>query len=82
MCDKHDSLEMEVTASELKQQVDYTRTVCTDLFRFFSQDTPDPEILVTEYHAIRTKLSMMLDFLFQANLWCSHLNNQIKKEDK
>lgn len=76
------SLEMEITASELRQQVDYTRTVCNDLFKLFSSEKPDPDTLIIEYHAIRTKLSMMLDFLFQANLWCNNLDKQISKEEK
>lgn len=75
-------LELEVTASELRQQVDYARTVCGDVFKLFSSDKPDAEMLVTEYHLIRNRLSMMLDFLFQANLWCNNLEKQISKEDK
>jgi hypothetical protein len=46
----------------------------------FSADEPDSEQLVTEYHAIRNRLSMMLDFLFQADLWCNILEKT--KEDK
>lgn len=79
---KNDALELEVTASELRQQLSYTRTVCGDIFRIFSSDEPDLEELETEYHAIRNRLSMMLDFLFQANLWCNNLDKQISKEEK
>ena len=74
--------EMEITASELRQQLNYSRTVCSDVFRIFSSDEPDLEMLVTEYHAIRNRLSMMLDFLFQADLWCNNLDKQISKEEK
>lgn len=79
---KNDALELEVTASELRQQLSYTRTVCGDVFKIFSADEPDLEELAAEYHAIRNRLSMMLDFLFQANLWCNIIDKQISKEEK
>ncbi len=79
---KNNALETEVAVSELRQQLSYSRTVCGDIFKIFSADEPDSEQLVTEYHAIRNRLSMMLDFLFQANLWCNSLDKHISKEDK
>lgn len=77
---RNNALETEVAVSELRQQLSYSRTVCGDIFKMFSADEPDSEQLVTEYHAIRNRLSMMLDFLFQADLWCNILEKT--KEDK
>ena len=60
----------EIAIAEIEQQVDYARTVCSDLFRLFSPEEPDTEIIRNEYDSVRTRLSMMLDFLIQAKLWC------------
>ncbi len=67
---KNYPLQIEVPVSEIEQQVDYARTVCSDLFRLFSPEEPDTEFLASEYCSIRNRLSMTLDFLFQAKLWC------------
>lgn len=77
---KNYPLQIEVPISEIKQQVDYARTVCSDLFRLFSPEEPDTEFLASEYGSVRTRLSMMLDFLFQAKLWCETVNEAINKE--
>ncbi|MBQ8763297.1 MAG: hypothetical protein IJZ07_04275 [Clostridia bacterium] len=69
-------LSIEVPVSEIEQQVEYARTVCSDLFRLFSPEEPDTEFLTSEYGSVRTRLSMMLDFLFQAKLWCETLNKK------
>lgn len=73
-------LKNEIQISEIKQQVDYARTVCSDLFRLFSPEEPDTDFLRTEYGSVRTRLSMMLDFLFQAGLWCDAINATINTE--
>ena len=72
-------LRNEVPLSEIEQQVDYARTVCSDLFRLFSPEEPDTEFLKSEYSSVRTRLSMMLDFLVQAKLWCNAINNEKEK---
>ena len=59
----------EIPLAEIEQQVDYARTVCSDLFRLFSPEEPDTGFLKNEYDSVRTRLSMMLDFLVQAKLW-------------
>lgn len=72
-------LKNEIPLSEIEQQVDYARTVCSDLFRLFSPEEPDTEFLKSEYSSVRTRLSMMLDFLFQAKLWCTAVKNEKEK---
>ena len=69
----------EIQVSEIEQQVDYARTVCSDLFRLFSPEEPDADFLESEYSSVRTRLSMMLDFLFQAKLWCEAINSEKEK---
>ena len=69
----------EVQVYEIEQQVDYARTVCSDLFKLFSPEEPDAEFLKNEYSSVRTRLSMMLDFLFQAKLWCEAINSEKEK---
>lgn len=76
---KNYPLQLEVPLSEIEQQVDYARTVCSDIFRLFSPEEPDTEFLTNEYESIRTRLSMMLDFLFQAKLWCETINKEKEK---
>lgn len=76
---KNYPLQLEVPLSEIEQQVDYARTVCSDIFRLFSPKEPDTEFLTNEYESIRTRLSMMLDFLFQAKLWCDAINKEKEK---
>ncbi len=72
-------LSIEVPISEIEQQVEYARTVCSDLFRLFSPEEPNTEFLTSEYGSVRTRLSMMLDFLFQAKLWCEAINKDKEK---
>lgn len=73
---------IEIPLSEIEQQVDYARTVCSDIFRLFSPEEPDTEFLTSEYGSIRTRLSMMLDFLFQAKLWCDAINRETINKEK
>ncbi len=80
MDNKNYPLQQEILLSEIEQQVDYARTVCSDLFNIFSPEEPDAEFLLNEYGSVRTRLSMMLDFLFQAKLWCETTN--INKKEK
>lgn len=80
MDNKNYPLQQEIPLSEIEQQVDYARTVCSDLFNIFSPEEPDAEFLLNEYGSVRTRLSMMLDFLFQAKLWCETTN--INKKEK
>ena len=80
MDNKNYPLKNEIPISEIEQQVDYARTVCSDLFRLFSPEEPDTEFLKSEYGSVRTRLSMMLDFLFQAKLWFDAVNDTIITE--
>ena len=61
---------LEVPFAELRQQLDYARTVSADIGDVYSRRTPSITELLNEYGAVRTKLSMLQDFLFQAMLWC------------
>lgn len=61
---------LEIPFAELRQQLDYARTVSTDIGAVYSHRTPVITELLSEYAAVRTKLSMLQDFLFQAKLWC------------
>ena len=61
---------LEVPFAELRQQLDYARTVSADICEVYSRRTPSITELLNEYTAVRTKLSMLQDFLFQAKLWC------------
>ncbi len=79
MDNKNYLLQPEIPVSEIEQQVDYARTVCSDLFNLFSPEEPDTEFLVNEYGSVRTRLSMMLDFLVQAKLWCEAINKEKEK---
>lgn len=70
-------LNTEIPLIEIKQQVEYARTLCSDIFTIFSNENPDTESVAADYPVIRTKLSMMMDFLFQAKIWCDTLNQDI-----
>ncbi len=70
MCKKCCPFETEIPVSQIRQQVDYAATICSDLFNLYSPEKPDIEALLIDYASTRTKLSMMLDFLHQAKLWC------------
>ncbi len=82
----------EVPLNELAQQIEYARTVCSDLNEIYSEETPKITKLMSEYQNVRTKLSMLMDFLFQAKLWhdtvmpdtslCPEKNSENEKEEK
>lgn len=79
--------ELEIPVSEIKQQLNYANTIGSDLFDIFSHQMPDVSEILSEYFAIQTKLSMLLDFIFQAKAWCDTLypkkcNNKEKTENK
>ena len=63
----------EIPISELGQQLDYARTISSDICRIFSCRTPNITKLLNDYETVRIKLSMLEDFLFQAKLWCNTL---------
>ena len=63
----------EIPISELGQQLDYARTISSDICKIFSCSTPSITKILNDYETVRTKLSMLEDFLFQAKLWCDML---------
>ncbi len=72
-----------VPLSELSQQLEYARTVSSDIYDVYTPTTPKITELLNEYQSVRTKISMLLDFLFQAKLWCDTiLPREITVEDK
>lgn len=79
MCNKTRCLANRISVSELRQQLEYAQTIGSDLFDIFSQRTPDKDLLLDEYPAISLKISMILDFLFQAKLWCDVLSGRSGK---
>ena len=70
MYKSNQAADSEIPLTELRRQLDYAQTISGDIFRIYSKSVPDCDSLITEYAAVRTKLSMILDFLFQAKLWC------------
>lgn len=77
---------LEIPVAELSQQIDYARTTGADICEFFACPTPSVSNLLANYEVMRTKISMLQDFLFQAKLWCDILlpdenfRNVCKKE--
>ena len=63
----------EIPLSELGQQLDYARITSADICEIFSCHTPNVSDLINNYEIVRTKISMLQDFLFQAKLWCEIL---------
>lgn len=61
---------LEIPITELRQQLEYARTVSADISDAFSRRTPNITELLSKYSTVKTKLSMLQDFLFQAKLWC------------
>lgn len=61
---------LRIPLSELSQQLEYARTIASDISDVYSPEIPGITDLLNEYQSIKTKLSMLLDFLFQAKLWC------------
>ncbi len=74
---------MIIPLSELSQQLEYARTVSSDIYDVYSAQTPRITELLNEYQSVKTKISMLLDFLFQAKHWCdTMLPPDIKDETK
>ena len=82
MCNGCKGLETEISLSEIRTHVNYGRTVCNDLYEIFNSEKIEPDDFEAFHETVRTKLSMMLDFLFQAKLWCDQLTKLINKEEK
>ena len=61
---------LEIPFAELRQQLNYARAVSADVSAVYSRRIPSITELLNEYSAVKTKLSMLQDFLFQASLWC------------
>ncbi len=61
---------LEIPIGELRQQIIYARSVCDDIGKYCSRRTPNITELLAGYSAVKIKLSMLQDFLFQAKLWC------------
>lgn len=63
----------EIPVGELRQQIEYARIISGDLFNLFAGKSEKNAVRAYEYSVIGKKLSMILDFLFQAGLWCDVL---------
>ncbi len=61
---------LRIPLSELSQQLEYARTISSDISGIYASRTPRITEILNEYQSVKTKLSMLLDFLFQAKLWC------------
>ena len=77
ICTNQNSLKFgfEIPINEIRQQTEYAQAISNDLFGLFSgidEPTP-PEAVIAALPTVRTKLSMLLDFLFQAKSWCDVL---------
>ncbi|MBQ2847214.1 MAG: hypothetical protein IJE74_03050 [Clostridia bacterium] len=62
--------ENEIPVGELRQQLEYARITAGDLFNIFAVKGCENGIKCCQFPIAETKLSMLLDFLFQAKLWC------------
>lgn len=67
----------EIPVGELRQQIEYARIISGDLFNLFAVNPEMNAAIVNEYPVIGKKLSMILDFLFQAGLWCDVIENEL-----
>lgn len=65
----------EISVGELRQQIEYARIISGDLFNLFARKSEKNAVQAHEYPVIEKKLSMILDFLFQAGLWCEVLED-------
>lgn len=72
---------MKIPLSELSQQLEYARTVGSDISDVYATRTPRITELLNEYQSVKTKISMLLDFLFQAKLWCDTMLPPEETED-
>lgn len=70
MKEKESVSQTEIPLAEIRLQLNYARTVGNDIHNVFADSTPNANLILLEYRNIQTKLSMLLDFLFQADLWC------------
>ena len=75
----------EIPVGELRQQIDYARIISGDLFNLFAKKQECHSLAAFDCSVIEKKLSMILDFLFQAGLWCDVLEENFlffEKEKK
>lgn len=62
----------EVSVSEIRQQLNYAQVICEDLFNSFASGVPAC-CRKQNRGDTATKLSMLLDFIFEAKSWCTLL---------
>lgn len=62
----------EVSVSEIRQQLNYAQVICEDLFNCFASENTVC-CCKRNKNAVATKLSMLLDFIFEAKSWCTLL---------
>lgn len=67
----------EIPVGELRQQLEYADIIVGDLFNLFAAKSGENTLKTHEYHTVETKLSMVMDFIFQARLWCDVLEENI-----
>lgn len=72
----------EIPVGELRQQIEYARIISGDLFNLFAVNSEYNSAIVNEYPVIGKKLSMILDFLFQAGLWCDVIEDEFSIKEK
>lgn len=71
----------EISVAELRQQIEYARIIGGDLFNLFARKNGENAVRAHEYPIIEKKLSMILDFLFQAGLWCDVLEDSFVADE-
>ncbi|MGN0546561.1 MAG: hypothetical protein ACI4I3_04445 [Acutalibacteraceae bacterium] len=59
--------------------MEYAQAISNDLFGLVSgiDEPTQPETVAAALPTVRTKLSMLLDFLFQAKTWCDVLEKAV-----
>ncbi len=67
----------EIPVGELRQQLEYAGVIGGDLFNLFAGKSERNNLRPHEYRTVETKLSMLLDFIFQARLWCDVLEENV-----
>ncbi len=75
MCNKCRTEDKLISVEEIRQQLRYARVISGELFNLFAVKSPENSLLPCEYSVVETKLSMLLDFLFQADIWCDIFDN-------
>lgn len=73
--------ENEIPVGELRRQLEYARITAGDLFNIFAVKGCENEIKCCRFPIAETKLSMLLDFLFQAKLWCDVLEGKYSDDE-